>query len=118
MKIHIHKGHNTKCEECSEILGSVGDLDVHEEKFHDSNLKDLTPAACLCGICDPEEIGNKASTEKEHTKNDALFDGPMLSTRLNGEILPCSVLSMDVYNYIGEGESADVTELPNFIHIV
>ena len=25
---------------------------------------------------------------------------------------------MDVYNYIGEGESADVTELPNFSHSV
>ena len=79
LKTHIHKGHNTKCEECNEILGSVGDLDVHKEKFHDSNAKDLTQATCLCGICDPEEFGTKASTE--HAKNDALFDGPMLSTR-------------------------------------
>ena len=91
-------------------------MDVHKEKFHDSNVKDLTQATCLCGICDPEEIGTKASTE--HTKNNALFDGPMLSTRSNGEILPCSVLSMEVYNYIGEVESADVIELPKLSHSV
>ena len=32
------KGHSTKCEECSEMLGSFGDLDVHKGKFHESNL--------------------------------------------------------------------------------
>ena len=80
-------------------MGGFFYLDYHKKKFHGSNLKDLTPAEANDDKRE-EEVGNKASTGKEHTKDGALFDEPMLSTRSNEEILPCSVLSMEVYNYI------------------
>ena len=73
-------------------MGGFFDLDYHKKKFHGSNLKDLTPAEANDDKRE-EEVGNKASKDEEHTKDGALFEEPMLPTRSNEEILPCSVLS-------------------------
>ena len=54
LKEYIHKCHRTKCDICNAILGNFVDLQSHKKKFHGSELK--TPAECLCGICEPEEI--------------------------------------------------------------
>ena len=78
------------------------DFKHHREEHHGSEEKEV----------------DKASTGKEHTKDGVLFDEPMLSARSNEEILPCLVLSMEVYNYIGEVESADIIELPKLSHSV
>ena len=42
----------------------------------------------------------------------------MIPTRSNEEILTYSVLSMAVYNYMGEVESTDVNELAKLSHSV
>ena len=54
LKDHIHKNHRAKCDICNAILGGFVDLQSHKKRFHGSKLK--TPAECLCGICEPEEI--------------------------------------------------------------
>ena len=54
LKDHIHKSHRAKCDICNAILGDFVDLQSHKKRFHGSKLK--TPAECLCGNCEPEEI--------------------------------------------------------------
>ena len=89
-------------------------MKYHKEKYHESSLN---PPATTVGVkCD--EVDSKASLGKEQTRDSALLDEPMLSNGSNEEILPISVLSMEVYNHIVEVKSADVKELPTSSHSV
>ena len=74
------------CEICSILYLNEAQFKQHNEEYHGSNLK---PPAEADDDKREEEVGNKASTNEEHTKDGALFEEPMLPARSNEEILPC-----------------------------
>ena len=89
MKYHIVRGHKFTCEKCNATVVDEFHLEFHKEKYHESRLN--PPAATVGDKCE-DEVDSKASVGKEHTKDSALFDEPMLFMGSNEEIFPISVL--------------------------